>query len=100
MYTILTAEAYEAWFAALRDRVAQLRIVARIKRVEQGNIGDAKGVGGGVSELRIDYGPGYRLYFTRRGLEVIVLLCGGAKSTQAKDIKTAQRIAAALENEA
>ncbi len=74
-----------------------MRITARLKRVEYGNVGDAKSVGGGVSELRIDYGPGYRLYFTRRGFEVIVLLCGGNKSTQAQDIKAAQAIAAQLE---
>lgn len=74
-----------------------MRITARLKRVELGNVGDAKSVGGGVSELRIDYGPGYRLYFTRRGFEVIVLLCGGNKSTQAQDIKAAQAIAAQLE---
>lgn len=74
-----------------------MRITARLKRVELGNVGDAKSVGGGVSELRIDYGPSYRLYFTRRGFEVIVLLCGGNKSTQAQDIKAAQAIAAQLE---
>lgn len=95
--TILTTDTFEHWRATLRDRQARIRITARLKRVEQGNLGDAKGVGGGVSELRIAYGPGYRLYFTQRGLELIVLLCGGDKSTQAQDIKAAQAIAAQLE---
>ncbi|MDP2186629.1 MAG: type II toxin-antitoxin system RelE/ParE family toxin [Xanthomonadales bacterium] len=97
MFTILTTATFDRWRATLRDRQARMRITARLKRVELGNVGDAKSVGGGVSELRIDYGPGYRLYFTRRGFEVIVLLCGGNKSTQAQDIKAAQAIAAQLE---
>jgi putative addiction module killer protein len=92
MFTVLTTEEYTSWFARLRDRVAQIRITARLKRVEQGNLGDARGLGGGVSELRIDHGPGYRLYFTRRGLEVVVLLCGGDKSTQAQDIAAAKEL--------
>ncbi|MBK8286397.1 MAG: type II toxin-antitoxin system RelE/ParE family toxin [Ahniella sp.] len=96
MFTVLTTEAYRAWFAQLRDRVASIRITAKLKRVEQGNLGDAKPVGNGVSELRVDHGPGYRLYFTRRGLEVIILLCGGDKSTQARDIETAHELAARL----
>lgn len=92
MFTVLTTEEYTSWFERLRDRVAQISITARLKRVEQGNLGDAKGLGGGVSELRIDHGPGYRLYFTRRGLEVVVLLCGGDKSTQAQDIAAAKEL--------
>ncbi len=99
MFTILTTETYDAWFASLRDRQVQLRIIARLKRVEQGNLGDTKSVGRGVREMRLDFGPGYRLYFTQRGLEIIVLLCGGDKATQAKDIKAAQAIAAELESE-
>jgi len=81
----------------LRDVTAQSRIAVRLRRVSIGNLGDAKPVGGGVSELRIDQGPGYRLYFTRRGLEVVILLCGGDKRTQAADIKRAQKMAAELE---
>ncbi len=100
MFTVLMTEEYSAWFAQLRDRVAQIRITARLKRVEQGNPGDAKALGGGVCELRIDHGPGYRLYFTRRGLEVIVLLCGSDKSTQARDIEAAQDLAARLDQRA
>ena len=99
MLIILTTVTYDVWFAALRDRQAQLRITARLKRVEQGNLGDAKSVGHGVREMRLDFGPGYRLYFTQRGLEIIVLLCGGDKTTQARDIKAAQAIAAELESE-
>ena len=99
MFTILTTETYDAWFASLRDRQVQLRIIARLKRVEQGNLGDTKSVGRGVREMRLDFGPGYRLYFTQRGIEIIVLLCGGDKATQAKDIKAAQAIAAELESE-
>ena len=99
MFTILTTETFDAWFASLRDRQVQLRIIARLKRVEQGNLGDTKSVGRGVREMRLDFGPGYRLYFTQRGIEIIVLLCGGDKATQAKDIKAAQAIAAELESE-
>jgi putative addiction module killer protein len=69
------------------------RIYTRIRRIELGNPGDTKSVGEGVSEARIDYGPGYRLYFTRSGKTVVVLLCGGDKRTQSKDIKAAQRMA-------
>jgi putative addiction module killer protein len=68
---------------------ARTRIIARLDRVENGNFGDVKVVGGGVSEMRIDHGPGYRLYFTRRGKTVVILLCGSDKSTQASDIKQA-----------
>lgn len=99
VFTVLATDAYTTWFSALRDRSVQLRITARIKRLMQGNLGDVKGVGGGVSEMRLDFGPGYRLYFTRRGLEIIVLLCAGDKSSQSKDIKAAQAIAAILEEE-
>lgn len=82
----------------MRDVTAQSRIAVRLRRVSIGNLGDAKPVGGGVSELRIDQGPGYRLYFTRRGLELVILLCGGDKRTQAADIKRAQKMAAELED--
>ncbi|PIX61013.1 MAG: addiction module protein [Lysobacterales bacterium CG_4_10_14_3_um_filter_64_11] len=96
-FTILTTATFDRWRATLRDRQARMRITARLKRVEHGNVGHAKSVGGGVSELRVDYGPGYRLYFTRRGFAVIVLLGGGNKSTEAQGIKAAQAIAAQVE---
>ena len=82
-------EAFDAWFSALRDRAAARRIQARIDRAEAGNLGDCAPVGGGVSEMRIHHGPGYRVYFVQRGLEVIVLLGGGDKSTQSRDIASA-----------
>lgn len=84
------------WLESLRDNLARARIQARILRLKAGNAGDAKLVGEGVSEMRIDHGPGYRVYFVRRGSELIILLAGGDKSTQAKDIKTALRLAKEL----
>ena len=81
------------WMDELRDIRARARIQARIERLAAGNPGDVKPVGDGVSELRIDYGPGYRVYFTRRGNEVLILLAGGDKSTQDTDIKIAQGLA-------
>jgi putative addiction module killer protein len=80
---------YSEWFANLRDRRARARINARIRRLSLGNPGDVKPVGEGVSELRIDYGPGYRVYFTQRGRKVVILLAGGDKRTQERDIQTA-----------
>lgn len=87
---------YAKWFAALRDRQARARIDARIRRLSLGNPGDAKPVGEGVSELRIDYGPGYRVYFAQRGRTLVVLLAGGDKRTQNRDIKLAQTLAREL----
>lgn len=81
------------WLDELRDIRARARIQARIERLAAGNPGDVKPVGDGVSELWIDYGPGYRVYFTRRGNEVVILLAGGDKSTQDTDIKIAQGLA-------
>ena len=86
------------WLAALSDQRARLQIVRRISRVAAENLGDAKSVGGAVSELRIDHGPGYRLYYTRRGKAVVILLCGGDKRTQSKDIRKAREIAETLED--
>ncbi|AVT80465.1 type II toxin-antitoxin system RelE/ParE family toxin [Rhodopseudomonas palustris] len=86
------------WLAALSDLRARLQIVRRIERIAAGNFGDAKSVGGAVKELRIDYGPGYRVYDTRRGDTVVILLCGGDKRTQSKDIRKAKEIAEALED--
>jgi len=85
------------WLDALADDEARTRIATRIVRLRNGLFGDAKTVGGQVSELRVDYGPGYRVYFTRRGLMVVILLCGGDKRTQKRDIKRAQQMAAELE---
>ena len=90
---IQQTETYAKWFAGLRDRVARARIDIRIRRLSFGNAGDAKPVGEGVSELRVDHGPGYRIYFIQRGEVVIVLLAGGDKSTQDKDIRTAKALA-------
>ena len=86
-------ERYAKWFTSLRDRQARARIDARIRRLSLGNPGDAQPVGEGVSELRIDYGPGYRVYFTRRGAKVVILLAGGDKRTQQRDIKLAIELA-------
>jgi putative addiction module killer protein len=91
--TISETENFFAWFAGLRDTMAKARIKARLRSVELGNFGDCKPVGEGVSEMRIHCGPGYRVYFVRRGLEVVVLLAGGDKGTQDKDIKTALKLA-------
>jgi putative addiction module killer protein len=86
------------WMDALRDHKARAKIAGRIDRLAMGNPGDVAPVGQGVSELRINYGPGYRVYFLRRGLTLMILLCGGDKGTQAKDIKTAKKLAAELED--
>jgi len=82
----------------LRDHRAGAKIAARIDRLAFGNPGDVRPVGGGISELRIHYGPGYRVYFVKRGSTLILLLCGGDKSTQTKDIKAAKKLAANLED--
>ena len=96
MILIRQTEAYANWFSGLRDRVTRARIDIRIRRLSLGNAGDAKPVGDGVSELRIDHGPGYRVYFIQRGELVIVLLAGGDKSTQDKDIRHAKALAGDL----
>jgi len=96
MKTIYTTEIFDGWFEALRDKQAARRIQARIDRVEEGNFGDHKSVGSGVSEMRIHHGPGYRVYFTFRGLEIVILLAGGDKSSQTKDIQAAQDLARQL----
>ena len=93
MKSILTTEMFDDWLANLKDRQAARRIQVRIDRAEEGNLGDCGPVGEGVSEMRIHYGPGYRVYFVQRGMEIVVLLAGGDKSTQAKDIKSALEIA-------
>jgi putative addiction module killer protein len=89
-------ETFARWIDRLRDIKARARVLVRIERLAAGNPGDVKPVGQGVSELRISYGPGYRVYFTQRGQQLIILLAGGDKSSQDKDIKKAQRLAEAL----
>jgi len=90
---IRKTDVFARWLDGLKDLRARARIQARIERLALGNPGDVKPAGEGVSELRIDYGPGYRVYFKRRGQKLIILLAGGDKSSQAKDIKRAQRLA-------
>lgn len=96
MKQIFTTEVFDDWFAGLRDIRARVRIQARIDRAELGNFGDAEPVGEGVSEMRIHYGPGYRVYFTQRGMEVVILLAGGDKASQSRDIKRALDLARQL----
>ena len=93
MVTIRETKIYSRWFTALRDRKARARIQTRLDRLQLGLLGDVKPVGEGVLELRIDYGPGYRVYFVHRGQELVILLVGGDKSTQEKDIKIALDLA-------
>jgi len=87
---------YSQWFADLRDRQAKARIDIRVRRLSLGNPGDVKPIGDGVSELRIDYGPGYRVYFIQQGAVLIVLLAGGDKATQDRDIRAAKKLAREL----
>ena len=87
---------YSEWFAGLRDRTAKVRIDIRIRRLSLGNPGDVKPVGEGVSELRVDHGPGYRVYFIQKADVYIVLLAGGAKSSQEQDIRNAKALAREL----
>lgn len=84
---------FSAWLDRLKDERAVARIQLRIRRLSLGNPGDVKSVGGGISEMRVDYGPGYRIYFTARGTEIVVLLCAGDKRTQAADIARAKVLA-------
>jgi putative addiction module killer protein len=97
VFTVRQTQEFQEWLDALKDFRAQVRIAARLRLAEAGNLGDWKAVGGDVSEMRVDFGPGYRLYFTRRGSILIVMLAGGDKSTQARDIKQAHRILKQLE---
>jgi putative addiction module killer protein len=93
MIEVRQTATFRDWMAGLRDQNARRRILQRVARLELGLLGDVKTVGGGISELRVDHGPGYRVYFMRRGGALIVLLCGGDKSTQAKDIARAKSVA-------
>ena len=94
MAEVRQTDVFKDWFAGLGDADAKRRIAQRIVRMQSGLLGDVKPVGEGGSELRIDYGPGYRVYFVRRGAEVIILLCGGDKRTQERDISRAKLLAA------
>lgn len=93
MIEIRKTEVFVEWLDSLRDIHARARVLIRIERLAAGNPGDVKSVSEGVSELRIDYGPGYRVYFKKRGRELVILLAGGDKSTQTRDIKRALRLA-------
>jgi len=92
MPEIIQTETFRNWLTDLKDRQALARVTARLARMGAGNLGDVKPVGVGVSETRIDYGPGYRVYFGARGKTLIILLVGGDKSTQSKDIKSAKAL--------
>ena len=97
MVEIQQTDAFSKWLSGLRDLAAKARILVRIDRLRLGLIGDSKPVGDAVSELRVDHGPGYRVYYTWRGRELVLLLVGGDKSTQARDIKKAKLLLANLE---
>ena len=99
MYTFIRTEEFDTWLSALRDNSGRARIVQRIRSAEAGNFGDCEPVGEGVSEMRVHTGPGYRVYFTRRATVLYLLLLGGDKSTQRRDIKTALKMARDLKQE-
>ena len=94
MVEVLTTQRFDRWLRGLRDRQARLRILERIDRLAHGNFGDVKSVGRGVFELRLTYGPGYRVYFAQHGRRIVLLLNGGDKSTQGKDVRLAHELAA------
>ncbi|HEY5204043.1 MAG TPA: type II toxin-antitoxin system RelE/ParE family toxin [Roseiarcus sp.] len=96
MIEVRQTEEFSVWLHDLNDPNAVARVVARLRRMEHGNPGDVKSVGDGVMEMRIPYGPGYRLYYLQRGVQVVILLCGGDKRTQRRDIKRAQILAETL----
>jgi len=99
--TVLTTELFDRWFTGLKDIQAKRRIQMRIDRAEDGHFGDCKPVGEGVSEMRVNTGPGYRIYYTQRGdgYEIVVLLAGGDKSSQAQDIRTAIQLAGQIKEQ-
>lgn len=99
MNTFLRSEEFDSWLSALKDKLGRARIIHRIRSAEHGNFGDCEPVGQGVSEMRIHIGPGYRAYYTRRGEVIYLLLLGGDKSTQKRDIKHAIEMARALNKE-
>ena len=97
MVRVLQTETFRRWLHGLRDDRAVVRITTRLRSAVQGNLGDVRSVGDGIFEMRLRYGPGYRIYFIRRGSALIVLLCGGDKGSQRRDIERAKRLAATLE---
>ena len=97
VYQLRQTDVFEKWLLELRDMRAKARILARLESARLGNLGDVRSVGGGVSEMRIDVGAGYRVYFTRRQRVVLILLCGGDKTSQAKDIARARRMTHTIE---
>jgi putative addiction module killer protein len=99
LLNIRTTEVFDVWFDGLRDRIAKRRIHARIDRLALGIPGDTNSAGAPVTEMRIDHGPGYRVYYVQRGVALVILLCGGDKSTQAADIRHAHRILDSLDTE-
>jgi putative addiction module killer protein len=99
VYQLRQTDSFAKWLAALRDKQAKARILARLEATRLGNLGDTKSVGGSVSEMRIHIGPGYRVYFALRRKVVILLLCGGTKSTQSRDIQRAQKMLSELDSE-
>ena len=96
MVEVRQTEEFSGWLHRLSDANAVARIVGRIRRMEMGNPGDTRGVGHGIFEKPIDYGPGYRIYYVHRGAQIVILLCGSDKRTQARDIKRAQKPAETL----
>ncbi|MFN7055611.1 type II toxin-antitoxin system RelE/ParE family toxin [Hyphomonas sp.] len=96
MIEVRKTELFDKWLSGLRDRQARARILTRIRRMEGGNPGQVEAVGEGVSEMKIDHGPGYRVYFVHQGKLVVILLCGGDKGSQDRDIETAKRLAREL----
>ena len=93
LYDVVKGDRFLHWLTRLRDRRAQARILVRIDRMEEGNFGDHRSVGGGVSELRVNVGQGYRIYYTIRQQRLVILLCGGDKASQQRDIRRAQQMA-------
>jgi len=96
MFTVRQTEEFVAWLDELTDKRAQIRIVARLRQAEAGNLGDWKPIDGNLSEMRVDVGAGYRLYFTRRGTVLIILLTGGSKSSQKRDVRRALALASEI----
>ena len=99
MFEVRQTSVFEAWMDGLRDIRAVTRIEVRLRRLSLGHFGDVKSLGGGISEMRIDYGPGYRLYFTRRGERIVVVLCGGIKKRQSDDIARAKQLVKEIDDD-